>query len=128
MTSEMTSEITSEIKPLVEALSFAINFLEAHPEKYSFYRGDVPESEDERACLLGWIGYFGNVKGNFIDVGKAYNLCTGIAEAVGQFNGEDYSWRDVKHVLDWANEVFYFVERKLGLPKEWKYESEGEQA
>lgn len=112
---------------LVDALEKTIRFLEANPNRYSFFSTDIPKNEADQACLLGWIGYFGKIEGDYYsDVAEAYNLTFNVAEAVFNLTKEDESWRSTEPTLRWAKEILFLVERKLGLPEEWQFKSLGE--
>jgi len=41
-----------------DAILQAAFFLQEHPEKFNFSSILVPSSTNQRACALGWIGYF----------------------------------------------------------------------
>jgi hypothetical protein len=70
MTIAQSKETEIEVRKALfrDAVAKAADFIEKNPERFEFYRTQVPASkEHENACAIGWIGYFaGMAPGTFV--------------------------------------------------------------
>ena len=95
MSNAMPKETEAEVRKALfrEAVAKAADFIEKNPEKFHFHSIYVPSSEEhDRACAIGWIGYFAKMlPGTNINETVDY-FGTTDREIYKRFNSIDPSW------------------------------------
>lgn len=51
-----------------------ISLFKRDPDRYSFHMVEVPKTLEDKACVIGWIGYYANLHGVISTVEKEFGI------------------------------------------------------